>query len=952
MADAILVSATALSARHPLRSPLLRMLGPALLRQAAAAGSADDGADELARVLHVLERLPEDTPDLEQTLTLVGAELIYGSLSHRSAIVTERVAAVLAKVAERLPPGDPAQVIAEGLCAADIAMRAVTQHRPDLLENAAERVAQAASSTPVGHVGRPFTVLSETCLLMERYSMSGELRYLDLAERKASEFFDAIAASSIPWPDIGRGYGHQVRGLVRIAKARHFPEDPVLLSGAVSDLELAVELIGEDNPLYPAITAQLVTARSLSGLYLRPDDDDFPRSASTAARKGTDQVLKAADMAGPDHPDYTSLLSLGAVGLILQALADNNPGQLDQAISLLATACSRPARTTRERIEVLHAHGSALLLRYRAGMEGRDLSNAIDRLEEARRTVEQDVASPHASRVYQSLAEAYRVRGDPRRGDIDRAVAIGLAALREHAGDILLQDNDENALGKGRSGAEDAFTMARWFLRHGRPGPAVSAIELGRGMVLHAATVGDELPDLLRNAGHEALAQEWERERSRQDLPDPDQGDELRYRTMTAIEGSESEARLLAAPSVEVIRSALAATGGNALVYLLPQDDDGEGLAVVVDRAGVVTSVPLPGLRAGPGGPLHACEEARRNADRLEDQRSAGHEAAEEQWRATLGELCDWAWATTVGPLLGLLTAADGRRCRIVLVPVGQLGLVPWHASRQPTAGRMGRRPADYAGARAVFSYAASARQFTEAAARLPRPWAERPVLVTDSHGSSFATASGLEYIRARYYPAGAMYGGARSLAPEPVPGSLTATAKDVLNALPGAEANGASVLHFGGHGRAVVPTLNSYIDLGAGGKLGVRDVLRQARRSSEAQAGGLVVLAACLSDLAEADHDEALTLATAFLSAGSAGVVGARWRVTEHQTALFMVAFHRELTTGSTDPAEALRAAQQWMLDPAREPPVGLPKVLADEVCEPGLADPAAWAAFAYLGR
>jgi hypothetical protein len=39
-------------------------------------------------------------------------------------------------------------------------------------------------------------------------------------------------------------------------------------------------------------------------------------------------------------------------------------------------------------------------------------------------------------------------------------------------------------------------------------------------------------------------------------------------------------------------------------------------------------------------------------------------------------------------------------------------------------------------------------------------------------------------------------------------------------------------------------------------------------------------------------------------------------------------------------------------MLDPGRAPLPGLPKVLREEVSQAGLADPAAWAAYAYRGR
>jgi CHAT domain-containing protein len=111
------------------------------------------------------------------------------------------------------------------------------------------------------------------------------------------------------------------------------------------------------------------------------------------------------------------------------------------------------------------------------------------------------------------------------------------------------------------------------------------------------------------------------------------------------------------------------------------------------------------------------------------------------------------------------------------------------------------------------------------------------------------------------------------------------------------------------------------------------------------------------------ADYDEALTLATAFLSAGVGGVVAARWRVSERTTALLMAAFHHYLNAGA-EPAVALRDAQLWMLDPGRDIPRHWPRALReqagpaadpddpDDPDEPGLVNPAAWAGFAYQGR
>ena len=178
-------------------------------------------------------------------------------------------------------------------------------------------------------------------------------------------------------------------------------------------------------------------------------------------------------------------------------------------------------------------------------------------------------------------------------------------------------------------------------------------------------------------------------------------------------------------------------------------------------------------------------------------------------------------------------------------------------AARDPGTGH-------YACQDAVFSYAVSARQFIDATWCTPRSWGERPVLISDEKQSDRTSAAGIRALHAEHYPAGAVYGYARGELPATVPGEPVASSAAVLEALPGSGAEGASMLHLGCHGRAAVPVLHSSIRLGGANLLQVADILGQARawRSRQlavASTCGLVVLASCLSDVTDADYDEAL---------------------------------------------------------------------------------------------
>ena len=72
---------------------------------------------------------------------------------------------------------------------------------------------------------------------------------------------------------------------------------------------------------------------------------------------------------------------------------------IDQAVTLLGDACAVPGLAVRERPRLLASHGFALLTRYFRRNSQRDLSNAIGRLEEARRAVDQEIGSPYAAQV-------------------------------------------------------------------------------------------------------------------------------------------------------------------------------------------------------------------------------------------------------------------------------------------------------------------------------------------------------------------------------------------------------------------------------------------------------------------------------------------------------------------------------------------------------------------------
>jgi len=126
------------------------------------------------------------------------------------------------------------------------------------------------------------------------------------------------------------------------------------------------------------------------------------------------------------------------------------------------------------------------------------------------------------------------------------------------------------------------------------------------------------------------------------------------------------------------------------------------------------------------------------------------------------------------------------------------------------------------------------------------------------------------------------------------------------------------------------------------------RRCARPAPHASEGGDGFLVCLAACTTHLTTQAFDGAFTLATAFLVGGASTVVASLWRVDDDPTAVLMFMLHHHLARGLA-PADALRRAQLWMIDPERLIPASMPAAVRRVVRVANLSDPASWASMVH---
>jgi CHAT domain len=809
--------------------------------------------------------------------------------------------------------------------------------------------ARAVGTYPHLHPGYVLATINLATALLARYGQRGDLSDLDVAAGHLDQLIAGLTPGSPQWRD------------ARMARAECVMsrppdrQDPAEFDAALALSRQPTEALQDSDPLRPQFLHNLIVA-----LLLRFGRNQDPADAAQAA----ELAVTLADGLPADHAERAELLTSAAVAVWAGGAPAGLADPRARSIAYLSEAVAASAPDDPQRGRRLAALGISILTPpgHRAAdplsmLVGRvntgELDQAIGYLDEAAALLAQVPGSQMSALLLLTVARLRRSRADPGRDDNARARTDGLAALAEHGLGVFLQSNTPNALIRARAVAADAAEVAAWCLADGAAAQAVTALESGRGLVLHAATATVGVAESLRKAGQDTLAREWSR--AAQDLEDepditvagllrPDHvPSTLRQRVLAALTGTLAQSGPLAPPEVSEVTRGLAAGGHDALAYLLPAADGLPGAAIIIRPSGEITVLAVPELAVTPSSPAgryvsaHAAYRTRQLGGMAHQMRMT------RQWDSTLRDITSWAGPALIENLLAAVGHGSGDRpARLVLVPLGILGMVPWHAAlvRDGTAGD--RRPALH---RAVFTYAASARQFSDAVARPRRPWREAPAFVVNPLRDLAWASAEARAIRAAHCPGALLLG---YLADEHASDVAPA---DVLALLPGTGTPGASLLHVSCHGRAAESPLKSALLLTAAQELTAERILRQARARPPGSPASLVVLAACLSDLTSDDHDEALTLTTTFLSAGAASVIGTQWEVCDARSAVLMFMTYEFLAVGNGRPADALRAAQLWMLDPARVIPPGMPADLAAAADRLTLDDPAAWAGFVHHG-
>jgi hypothetical protein len=678
---------------------------------------------------------------------------------------------------------------------------------------------------------------------------------------------------------------------------------------------------------------------------LREVFDELP--SHHAARASLEEMLSRWDLfdggssSGTDELPVTADPS-GELALGHRLLADGtetDPARIEQAIALFRRAVGGIPPKDNRYIFALWGLAFALYRHNEVTARKASLTEARTLLEKASSLLS-GPQHPQWTPVHQ-LLNAVHQRGGTGSEMRDSA----RASQRGHVWRVLLEARRAGAHASVRDAAGMAVDNARQAIATGGgAGEALWTLDSGRGLMLFAATELHRIPTRLEAAGSPDLARRWEQEKP--------PSDELRRRVVGTL-STRSADSLFDPPTLRDTQAALRSLDADALVYLVPGSPPQGGLAIMAPATGQPALMVLQHLDLDPGTDIERYLSALPTRDAVDRHRPPEDSA---EFADRVDALCRWAWRAAIGPLLEsyipriATRSADGVP-RIVLIPMGDLAQVPWHAAR--------RKDGTYAVQLAAFSQAVSARLLCENAALPPVRVSSTGLVVgdPDTGGRAKPLASArreAHAVRQAFYLGARYVGRLPDGAPSP---SGAGTADDVRDWLRSRRPSAGAMLHLACHGFfASAQDAGARLLLagqdgdGSHQELGFEELVDRLAGEPD-RAIALVVLAACHSGRSVYGYDEAYSLGTGFLAGGTRSVLSTLWAVPDASTSALMFLFHHYLRREGLPVWQALRRAQMWMLDPHREPPRDMPAAL---VPRPGddPADVLSWAGFIHYGQ
>ena len=98
--------------------------------------------------MEALEKIPPRDPEFARTLTVIAIDVLRLRLSRRGAVPMSRLGTRLQQAVAELSPDDPLRMVGETMVWATVFARGVTEHRPELSQQAIEALIRIADEYP------------------------------------------------------------------------------------------------------------------------------------------------------------------------------------------------------------------------------------------------------------------------------------------------------------------------------------------------------------------------------------------------------------------------------------------------------------------------------------------------------------------------------------------------------------------------------------------------------------------------------------------------------------------------------------------------------------------------------------------------------------------------------------------------------------------------------------
>jgi CHAT domain-containing protein/tetratricopeptide (TPR) repeat protein len=773
--------------------------------------------------------------------------------------------------------------------------------------------------------------------LSTRYERIGRLEDLEEAIRCYQR---AVSASPPDSPDLPSRLTNLGNGLsVRHGRVGRLED----LEEAIRCYQRAVSASPPDSPDLPAILTNLG-----NGLSARHGRIGHLEDLEEAVRC----YQRAVSALPPDSPDLLGYLTNLGNGLLILYERVHRLEDLEDAIHSMKVSVMESPPNSPDLPMYLSNLGNSLRVLYERTGCLKDLEDAklaYTRSCDQGLEVAPEVALRSACNWAGWALERYAW------SEVITATARGRAALDQLFTVQIDRPAQESVLAQGHTlASQAAYALAQT----GQLAEAVTAIEQGRARLL-AETLQQNRTDLQRlpSLGHRPLYTRYQvlldRRTALLQGAATTTADEVAAPYVSGLERLAQLEQLFAElqgvigeiqqipgyedffakPTFAQIQTTVTATDGvnaTAAVYLLTIEQ--AGLALIVHAGGVepvwlndltdsVVREWLVGTADEPalGGWLGAYQSwlaANAEAARLRSQEARQRAlAAHQAWFAMVAAITAQLWDHIMGPVAATLAtlgfAPGGQQPpAVTLIPTGLLALLPLHAAWTERAGQSSDSITQSAELRTAYHYFLDdyAVRYAPSATAL-RHCQER-----------LATVAPLQRLLAINEPQPVTGGG-----PLPNSGREVAAIADlfdqatllaheaahraaVLDALPAAQ-----VAHFSCHGsNAWGQPLETGLLLAHDERLTVRDFL-----VAHLPAARLATLSACETGIVGTDlPDEVVTLPSALVQAGYAGVVASLWSVADVSTAMLMVRFYEYWRVAGLEPIYALRAAQHWVRD------------------------------------